>query len=52
MDNLLHQTAVILIILWAIGFFAISAGPIIHILLFIAFISITLGIVHAKRELQ
>ena len=40
MSNLLYLFAVILILFWAIGFFAYSAGGIIHILLVIAIISI------------
>lgn len=40
MSGLLYIIAVILIIGWAIGFFAYSAGGIIHILLVIAIIAI------------
>ena len=40
MSNLLWLIAVILIIAWAVGFFAYSAGGIIHILLVIALIAI------------
>ena len=40
MGNLLYLIAVILIILWAIGFFAYSAGAVIHILLVIAIVAI------------
>jgi len=52
MDNLLHFTAVMLVILWAIGFFALNAGFIIHILLVIAVVSIILAIVQGKREFE
>ena len=45
MGNLLYIVAVILIIGWAIGFFAYSAGGIIHILLVIALIAILLRII-------
>jgi len=45
MGGLLYLIAVILIIFWAIGFFAYSAGSIIHILLVIAAISIILRII-------
>jgi hypothetical protein len=38
MSNLLYTIAIILVIFWAIGFFAYSAGSIIHILLVIAVI--------------
>jgi hypothetical protein len=49
MQNLLYIGAVILIILWAIGFFAYSAGGIIHILLIIAIIAILLRIIQGKK---
>lgn len=40
MSSLLWLIAVILIIAWAIGFFAYSAGGLIHILLVIAIIAV------------
>lgn len=40
MSSLLWLIAVILIIAWAIGFFAYSAGGLIHILLVIAVIAV------------
>ncbi|MFT5713758.1 MAG: hypothetical protein ACI9WT_000296 [Flavobacterium sp.] len=49
MSNLLYTLAVILIIFWAIGFFAYSAGGIIHILLIIAVIAILLRLIQGKR---
>jgi hypothetical protein len=49
MNNLLYTIAVILIIFWAIGFFAYSAGNIIHILLVIAVIAILLRIIQGKK---
>lgn len=49
MGNLLYLVAVILIIFWAIGFFAYSAGGIIHVLLVIAVISILLRIIQGKK---
>lgn len=48
MGNLLYLIAVILVIAWAIGFFALSAGSLIHILLVIAIISILLKIIKGK----
>jgi len=45
MSNLLYLIALILIIIWAIGFFAYSAGGIIHILLVIAIISILFRVI-------
>ena len=49
MGNLLYLIAVVLIIFWAIGFFAYSAGAIIHILLVIAVISILLRIIQGNK---
>lgn len=51
MDNLLYTLAVILIIFWAIGFFAYSAGNLIHILLVIAVIAIILRIIQGRKIL-
>ena len=39
MGNLLYLIAVILVIAWAIGFFAFHVGGIIHVLLVIAVIA-------------
>lgn len=49
MSNLLYTIAVILIIFWAIGFFAYHAGGIIHILLVIAVIAILLRLIQGKN---
>ncbi|MDQ3046237.1 MAG: lmo0937 family membrane protein [Bacteroidota bacterium] len=48
MTNLLYIIAVILIIAWAIGFFAYSAGGLIHILLVIAVVAILLRLIRGK----
>ena len=48
MRNLLYLVAVVLVIMWAIGFFAYSAGGIIHILLVRAVIAILLRVVQGK----
>jgi hypothetical protein len=45
MGNLLYIIALILIVGWAIGFFAYSLGGIIHILLVIAIIAVILRII-------
>lgn len=45
MGGLLYLIAIILIIGWAIGFFAYSAGAVIHILLVIAIIAIILRVI-------
>ena len=43
--------AVILIIGWAVGFFAYRAGGLIHILLVIAVIAIIIRIIQGRRVL-
>lgn len=45
MRGLLYIIAVILIIGWALGFFAYSAGYLIHILLVIAIIALLLAVI-------
>ena len=52
MGILLYTIAVILIIFWAIGFFAYSAGSIIHILLVIAVIAIILRIIQGDKIIK
>ncbi len=49
MGSLLYIIAVILIIGWAIGFFAYSAGGIIHILLVIALIAIIIRVIQGRK---
>jgi len=49
MSNLLYLVAVILIICWAIGFFAYSAGYLIHILLVLAVIAIILRLIRGDK---
>jgi hypothetical protein len=49
MSNLLYTVAVILLILWAVGYFAYNVGGIIHILLLIAVIAIILRLIQGKR---
>jgi len=51
MGNLLYIIAVILIISWAIGFFAYSAGSIIHALLVIAIIAIIVNVIQGKKAI-
>ncbi len=45
MGNLLYAIAVILVIIWAIGFFGYAAGGIIHLLLVIAIVMILLKVI-------
>jgi len=49
MGNLLYFIAIILVIAWAVGFFAYSAGGIIHILLIIAIIAVILRIIQGRK---
>ncbi len=49
MGNLLYIVAVVLIIAWAVGFLAFSAGGIIHILLVIAVIAIIFRLISGRR---
>nr|WP_309754970.1 lmo0937 family membrane protein [Flavobacterium sp.] len=49
MSNLLYTIAVILVIFWAIGFFAYSAGSIIHILLVLAVIAILFRLISGRK---
>ncbi len=48
MGSLLYLIALILIIGWAVGVFAYSAGGIIHILLVIALVSILLRLIRGR----
>jgi hypothetical protein len=45
MGNLLYVIAVILVIIWAIGFFGYAAGGIIHVLLVIAIVLFLLKVI-------
>jgi len=51
MGNLLYILAVILLIGWAVGFFAFNAGSLIHILLVIALIAVILRIIQGRKIL-
>jgi Family of unknown function (DUF5670) len=48
MGNLLYVIAVILVIIWAIGFFGYAAGGLIHALLVIAIVLVLLKFI--RRE--
>ncbi|MES2689841.1 MAG: lmo0937 family membrane protein [Bacteroidota bacterium] len=52
MSNLLYLIAVILVIAWAIGFFAYSVGSIIHLLLVIAIIAILLRVIRGGNPVK
>ncbi len=48
MSNLLYTFAVVLIIIWAIGFLGFNIGGLIHALLVIALIAIILRVIRGK----
>jgi hypothetical protein len=52
MGNILYIIAVILLISWAVGFFAYSAGGIIHILLIIAIVAVLLRIISGNKVIK
>ncbi|MCU4189973.1 lmo0937 family membrane protein [Flavobacterium sp. HXWNR29] len=49
MSNLLYTIAIVLVILWALGFFVYSAGSLIHILLVIAVIAILFRLIKGRE---
>jgi hypothetical protein len=51
MGNILYTIAVILVIIWAIGFLGYAAGGLIHILLVIAAIAVILRVIQGKKVL-
>ena len=52
MGNILYIVAVVVLVIWAIGFFAYSAGGIIHILLVIALISFLMRVVSGNKIVE
>jgi len=51
MGNILYTIAVILVIIWGIGFLGYHTGGIIHILLVIAVIAVILRVIQGKKPL-
>ncbi|WP_373496200.1 lmo0937 family membrane protein [Aquiflexum sp.] len=51
MGNLIYIIAVILIIIWAVGFLGYNSGGIIHILLVIAVVAILLRVISGRKVL-
>lgn len=49
MGNILYAIASVLLVIWAISFFAFSAGSIIHILLLFAIASILLRVIRGNK---
>ena len=50
MNNLLYFIAVILLILWLLGYYAFPVGNLIHILLVIAIIAILFRVIRGSRD--
>ncbi|MEX2485384.1 MAG: lmo0937 family membrane protein [Brumimicrobium sp.] len=50
MGNILYIVAVVLLVIWAVGFFAFSLGAIIHIVLVIAVISFLIKIITGRKK--
>jgi hypothetical protein len=51
MGNILYILAVILVIIWGIGFLGYHTGGIIHILLVIAIIAVLLRVISGRKAL-
>ncbi len=49
MSDLLYILAIILVIGWALGFFAFSLGNIVHILLVFALIAVIFRLIRGRR---
>ncbi|MDF2438428.1 MAG: family rane protein [Bacteroidota bacterium] len=49
MGNLLYTIAVILVVIWAIGYLGFQTGGIIHILLVIAVIAVLFRVIRGNR---
>jgi hypothetical protein len=47
----LYTIAVVLIILWALGFLAFHAGTLIHILLVLAIIAVLLRVIQGRKPI-
>jgi hypothetical protein len=51
MSNLLYTVAVVLVIIWAIGYLGFQSGGIIHLLLVIAIIAVLVRVIRGSRPL-
>jgi hypothetical protein len=51
MGNLFYTIAVILLVVWAVGFLGFHLGGVIHILLVIALIAVLLRVIQGKKVL-
>lgn len=48
MGNLLYVIAVVLLVLWAIGYFGMAAGGLIHLLIVLAIISVVFRLIQRR----
>jgi hypothetical protein len=51
MGNLLYTIAVILVIIWAIGYLGFHTGGIIHVLLIIAVIAVLFRVISGNKPM-
>ncbi len=51
MGNLLYTIAILLLIIWGIGFLGYHYGGIIHILLILAVVAVLLRIIQGKKPI-
>jgi hypothetical protein len=51
MGNFLYSIAILLVVVWAIGFIGFNAGGIIHLLLVIALIAVVLRVISGRKVL-
>lgn len=49
MGNILYIVAVVLLIIWAVGFFAFNLGALIHVVLAVALISFLIKIISDRK---
>lgn len=49
MGNLLYFIAIVLLILWAVGYVAFNVGGLIHLLLIIAIIAVLFRIIQGRK---
>ncbi|MES2395251.1 MAG: lmo0937 family membrane protein [Bacteroidota bacterium] len=50
MENLLYYIAILLVIIWAIGFLAYSLGALIHLFLILAVIAVLLRLIRRRKQ--
>jgi hypothetical protein len=48
MSNFLYYIAVVLVVLWGVGYFTYQVGSLIHVLLILAIVSVLLRLIRGK----